>query len=198
MAGLVKTIQAEPIALQLIAAATGVVKSAVYNVSTFFSAVVYWDFSPSDTTAAAAATMLAIQASQKASGNDTWIQLQEWLSPGATGSNPGTGTNVAGSDQLTLSAGAIAANSLFFILDATLGNSEWGKRVAQAALVVTAEDGLTNAHAAQPVWVNGERYKIDVDLSGVKRLRIALYNNRGATTRPVYCRVGLTTCDEIQ
>jgi hypothetical protein len=198
MAGLVKTIQAEPIALQLIAAATGVVKSAVYDVSTFFSAVVYWDFSPSDTTAAAAATMLAIQASQKASGNDTWIQLQEWLSPGATGANPGTGTNVAGSDQLTLSAGAIAANSLFFILDATLGNSEWGKRVAQAALVVTAEDGLTNAHAAQPVWVNGERYKIDVDLSGVKRLRIALYNNRGATTRPVYCRVGLTTCDKIQ
>jgi len=198
MAGLVKTIQAEPIALQLIAANTGVVKSAVYDVSTFLAATVYWDFSPCDTSATPNATMLAIQASQKASGDDTWIQLQEWLSPTVVGSSPGNGSNGAGSAALTLSAGAIAANTIFFILDATLGNSEWGKRVSQAALVVTAEDALTNAHAAQPVWVGGERLKIDIDLTGVKRLRIVIYNNRGGANRQVYCRVALTTCDAIQ
>lgn len=197
MSALVKSIQALPFALQLVPSGTGVVHSAVYDVSGLFSGTVYWDFSPSDTTAAASATMLAVQSSQAATGDDTWIQLQEWLSYTTTGANPGTGTNLAASPTLTLSAGAIAANAVFFVLDATLGNSEWNRRVAQAALVVTAEDNFTYAHAAQPVWTGGERYKLDIDLTGVKRVRFALYNNRGATNRPVYCRVAFTTCDSF-
>jgi hypothetical protein len=198
MSALVKTIQTEPLALQLIAASTGVVKSAVIDVSTFFSGTVYWDFSPQDTTASAAATGLSIQSSQKAAGDDAWVPMQEWLSPTVTATiltqNAGGG---AGSNVIGVAAGTIGANLRFLLLDGTLANSEFCLRVAQSGANITVEDNLTNSHAANSLITGAERFKIDLDFTGIKRIRICVYNNRGATNRPVYCRVALTTCDSM-
>lgn len=202
MASPVKTIQAEPFAIQLVAAATGSIHSLVYDVSTKFSGSVFWDFAPADNTASAMATQLSIQCSQKATGDDTWVSLQDWLSPTIVGGTI-TASGTSGTPTLTTSAVTAAMNRYFLYEAGTIANSEWVMRTAQSGggptYTVTVEDNLAHGHlAGTPLLAGAERFKFDVDLTGVTRVRFSLYNNLGTTTRPVVCRVGFITVDSVQ
>lgn len=200
MASPVKQVQTEPIPLALVAANLGVLHSSVIDVSTYFSGTVYWDFAPTDNTLAAAATQLSIQMSQKASGDDAWVSLQDWLSPTVPGGTI-TCTAAGGTTALTASASTGAMNRYFIYEAGTIANSDFVLRVNQTGLgpySVTVEDNIAHAHlAGTPLLAGAERFAFPIDLTGVVRIRFSIYNNLGATNRPVVSRVALTTVNSI-
>jgi hypothetical protein len=193
-----KTVQAEPLVMQLISAGTGVTKSAVIDVTTKFSGTVFWDFAPTENTAGAS-TQLSIQASQKASGDTAWVTVQDWVSPTVLGGTA-TCTATAGASTL-LSTATMGAMQKMFIYEAgAIATSEFHTRVTVGApnFTVGLEDLLANNHGAgTPLLIGAERFSIPVDFSGFVRVRFCIYNANGATNRPVVCRIALTTVDSI-
>lgn len=176
-----------------IAAAAVNVKSAVIDVSGISDAAIFWDFAPVANTATPAATELCIQGSQKAAGDANWVNIQSWLSPtmvpDVLTQNAGGGI---GDATISTTAGTIATGLYFYVKDgADVG--EFVRKASGAAQVHTVEDLFTLAHAAATIYSKGvERFKFDIDLRNVTRMRVVINNNRG-TNRNVVSRVALIT-----
>jgi hypothetical protein len=201
MSNLTKTIQTELLGIQTVTAGSNV-KSAVLDVSTLFSGTFLLDFAAIATQATPAATEFCIQTSQKNSGNDTWVNMFTWLSSSAQAASltVSAGGGVAAT-TITLTPTLGSTNVYFFLKNGTLTNSEWPRRIAISGggpFVVTVEDGFTNDQSAAVGWNVAERYKYDVDFSSIRRIRVAVNNNRSASVnRDVVVRCALITADSI-
>lgn len=196
----------DPIAIQLITAGTAAVKSSVIDMSTKFSMSVFWDFSPAANTAGATSTQLSMQGSFKDAGDDAWVPLQDWLSPTAQSAAGALAVDATPLSPQTISVAAnISPNTYILFYEAgVIANSEWAFVVANAGgggpnYTLTLEQTLVRNHTIVNTVVHSyaARWKFDIDLSTIKRVRFCLFNSRGATNRDVVCRVGLTTLDSI-
>jgi hypothetical protein len=201
MSTLIKTVQTELLPITLIAANANFV-GAPFDVSTKFGGTFLWDFAAISTQATPAQTEFSVQASQKAAGNDTWVNVFTWLSSGVVGVNQTvSGGGGAGTTTITLTPTLGAVNVYFFLKNATLLSSEWSRRIAIAGagpFVVTTEDAFTNTQTAAASWTPADRYKFDIDFSSITRIRIMIGNNRSAAVnRDVVCRVALITADAM-
>lgn len=201
MSVLVKTVQTELLPITQINAGTNFTGTA-FDVSTKFAGTFLWDFAAVAATASPVATEFCIQTSQKATGNDTWVNAFTWLSS-ATQSASATvsaGGGV-GATTITLSVSLGSVNVYFFLKNSTLGNSEWARRIGQTGVgpfVVTVEDGFTNNQSAATGWTVADRYKFDVDFTSIWRVRVCINNFRSASNnRDIVSRVALITADSI-
>lgn len=201
MSTLTKTVQTELLPITLIAAGANFT-GAAFGVSTKFSGTFLWDFAAVNTQATPAQTEFVIQTSQKAAGNDTWVNVFTWLSPAAVAvtQTVSAGGGI-GATTITLTPTLGAVNVYFFLLNGTPANSEWSRRIGISGggpFVATVEDAFTNNQSAAASWTPAERYKFDIDFSSITRIRVCVNNNRSAAVnRDVYCRVALITADSI-
>jgi hypothetical protein len=200
MSSPVKVVQAEPFPMAQINSAVAVTKAGGalgIDVSTKYAATIYWDFAPLATTANCSPTNLSIQSSQKATGDDTWVPLQEWASATVTPLT-GTLTGIVGSGFT--SAANFGQNVFVLLVGAPLNTSEIHYITSVAGggpYTYTTEDTPSAGLAAAAVYTYAQRFKMDLDLSATSRLRFCIYNARGTTTRNVLCRLALTTLDSI-
>jgi len=201
MSNLTKTIQAEQLGIQLVAAGANVT-GAAFDCSTMFAGTFLVDWAAVNAQATPAATEIAIQTSQKATGTDTWVNMFTWLTSAAqaTALTVSAGGTV-GASTITLTPTLGPVNVYFFLKNGTLINSEWPRRIGISGggpFVVTVEDTFTNDQSAAVGWDVAERYKYDIDFSSIKRIRICVNNNRSAAlNRDVVVRAALITADSI-
>lgn len=189
---LTKTIQTPLLALKDIAA-NETFKSNEVDVSAISDAAILWDFAPVANTATPAATELAIQGSRKATGDSDWVNIQAWLSPSVV---PDVLTQNAGgainTNTIGLASGSVASGTYFYLKEGT-DSGEFHKSLGTAATTVTTEDNFAASHSGKTLYSKGvERFKFDVDLRNVTRLRVVINNNRG-TNRNIVSAIALIT-----
>ena len=203
MSVLYKTVQTPPLALQEVGQ-NSFVKSSVIDVSSIFSGAVYWDFVPAETSVAPAATNLVMETSQTATGNLGWVPMWVWASNDTNEApvvvSPVTGSTFTSTTDLGL-------NVWIFFYASPVSNGEFHyivKREANTPIAgtytYTTEDPPTNAvfgGGSNSVNTLAQRFRFDVDLSAVLRIRFAVFNNQAAVTRKIVTRVAFTTLDSI-
>lgn len=181
--------------------ANQVLKSDTLDVSTIFTAQLYIYFAPTSTSAITVGPELQIQSTPFASGDAGWMPIiNSYIFGTTTGnSNAVDGTEAAGSTLIEETTTTGLANGVIvFFKNATLANSEWSfVQSISAGVSFTILDGLTNAQTGSTWYNQGQFYRPIVDLSGVKRLRCVMNNNRNATARTCAIRVGLVELASI-
>jgi len=143
-------------------------------------------------------TEYVIQASQKASGNDTWRAIAsftaEITAPTAVTTD---GEETAGATDIECGASVPAVGDIIFFKNATLANSEWANVIAVDATggseYFTLEDGLTNTQAAGTYYTQGEQFVVTIDIHSITRLRVVCNNTKGTTNQAVVWRCAAIT-----
>lgn len=206
MAAPSKTIQTELLAITAVAAGAQQL-SSVLNVATVFQVTIFIDHArdTSDLLAMAGnGTEYRIQVSEKASGNDTWVDV-----PGGTVESAITASasiamdaqETAGATQIETGATLPAVGDIVFFQNATLANSEWGKVVSRVTTggseSFTLQYGLTNTQAAITVSNYASRWALTIDVMSYTRLQVVVNNNKGTTNKPINCRIAAITMDTL-
>lgn len=206
MAAPTKTIQTELLAITAVAANAQQL-SSVLDVSTKFQATIFVDHARDNADVAAMVgngTEYRVQVSEKASGNDTWVDV-----PGGTVESAITASASIVMDALEAAAATViecgatvpAVGDVVFFKNATIANSEWGKVVAIVTTggseSFTLQDGLTNEQAAITVTNQGTRWAMTLDVLSYTRLRVVANNNKGTTNKPIVCRIAAITMDTL-
>src|SRR3990167_6823821 len=162
-----ETIQTELLTAQTIAASTWVT-GTVLSVAGVKNATFFFDYGKANTVAVSGTgTEFRIEASQKASGNDTWRALTTWYAATAAVMSAAASATAgtAGASTITILSGtaAVVSDILFW----TSGTIEWSRVVAISTTAsFTVQDGLTANHvAATGIFGGGAQTTIVVDVS---------------------------------
>jgi hypothetical protein len=181
--------------------ANAVAKSTELNVASIFQARLFIDFAPTGVGAITVGPQLTIESTPFAAGDAGWRPI---ISPyvfdvATPNSSAVDGTEAAGQTLIEESTTTGLANDVrVFFKNSTLQNSEWSRvQAVSAGASFTIFDGLTNAQTGS-TWFNLAQYFTPlVDLSGTKRIRAVMNNNRNATARACALRVGLVELSEV-
>lgn len=192
----IKTIQTELLAITKVAA-DAQQKSSELTLTNIKRVVIFVDHGRTATTAfVGAGTEYRIEASQKATGNDTWrtIDSDTCVITAAT-EITADGAEATGQTLIEIGANTPVAGDIVFWENATLANSEWMKVVAiVAGTSFTILDGLTNDQAAaKKIYNKGEQFVSNLDVTGYTRLRVIVNNNNGTTNAQVVSRIAAIT-----
>jgi len=139
-----------------------------------------------------------VQASQKATGNDTWRALTSFTAAITVPVAMITDAEEAAA-QTVIECGAAlpAVGDIVFFKNATIANSEWANVVARDATVsaenVTLESGLTNVQAAGTYYTQGEHFVLTLNVESLSRLRVVCNNTKGTTNRAICWRCAAIT-----
>lgn len=194
---LTKTIQTELKAITNVSAAAQSISSTL-TITTGSKAAFFIDVAPEATNVPG--TEFRIEASQKASGDDTWVTLYSILSSKSTvNSNAVDGTEAVGSTVIeeTTTTG-LALGQIVFFKNSTIGNSEWGRIVAlSASTSFTLLDGLTNAQTGSTWYNQAERFELEFDVEALTRLRVVCNNNYAASSVAINWRCACITLDSF-
>jgi hypothetical protein len=160
------------------------------------TAAVFFDYGKGNTTAVSGTgTEYRIEASQKASGNDTWRAITTWYASTAAAMSSAASANAggAGASTITILSGTAAVVS--DIVCWTSGTIEWSRVVAISGTAsFTIQDGLTADHtAATGIFGGGAQAAMLLDVSAVTRIRASVNNNYPITSQPIIARVALIT-----
>jgi len=201
-----KTIQTELLAITAVAANAQQL-SSVFDISGKYQVTVFVDHARDSSDVAAMVgngTEYRVQVSQKASGDDTWVDLPGGTVESAITASPSIvmdAQETAGATQIETGATLAVKGDWVFFKNATLGNSEWGKVVSVVATggseSFTLQDGLTNTQNAITVTNQGARWAMTFDVMSYTRMRIVVNNNKGTTNRAIVCRIACITTDTI-
>lgn len=193
---LTKTIQTELLAITKVAA-DAQQKSSELALTNIKKVTIFIDHGRTATTAfVGAGTEYRIEASEKASGDDTWRTLASVEAIITAASEiTADGDEAAGQTLIEIGATTPAVGDIVFWENATLGDSEWGKVVAiDSGVSFTLQDGLTNAQAAaKKIYNKGEHFVLTLDVTAFTRLRVIVNNNSGTTNVEVASRIAAIT-----
>ena len=197
-----KTIQTELRAITAVASAAQD-KSSELDVSGKMSALLFIDFGL-DSATTPVGTEFRIEASQKATGNDTWRNLMSLIT-GVIAPVGMVTDGVEAADQTVIECGAVvpALGDIVFFKNATLSLSEWGLVVARVITggseTVTLLDGLTNQQAQGTYYNKAEQFLIPIDLiqTPATRLRVVCNNNYAASSASCVWRCAAITADSM-
>ena len=194
-----KTIQTELLAITKVAA-NAQQKSSVLALTNMKKVAILIDHGRTATTAfVVSGTEYVIQASQKASGDDTWRAIASVVCDITAASEiTADGDEAAGETVIDIGTTNPAKGDVVFWENATLGNSEWMRVVSVtdggAGSTFTIRDGLTNAQAAaKKIYNKGEHFVLSLDVSAFTRLRVVVNNNAGTTNAVVASRIACIT-----
>jgi hypothetical protein len=193
-----ETIQTEMMAIRTIAAST-YIASTILALTGVKQATFFIDHARAATAAFGTnGTQYLLQASEKATGNDTWRTLATFTADSTAASSAlSSGAIAAAATTIVILSGtAFVANDLVFIADTTAATaSEW---VRVVSVTGTASfkilDGITNAHADTEVLYNkAENFSVTVDCASLTRARVIVNNNASGTCQNIYSRVAVIT-----
>lgn len=173
MATFAKTGSLTLLALQSVAASSVAVGTAV-DVSTKMGGLVYVRFGRRSATAAGAGANIRLEASNAASGDNTWYPWNVFTSAfAAAEAEAVSGTVAAGATAITVAATAnLTAGDVIFIDNGTIGNSEWARiRTITTNTSVTVEDALVNAATGATIYDSAEIYAPVAMPEGAIRIR---------------------------
>lgn len=191
-----KTIQTELLAITKVAA-NAQQKSSELALTNMKKVTILIDHGRTATTAfVVAGTEYRIEASQKASGDDTWrtIASVEAIITAAI-EITAAGAEAIGQTLIACGDPEPAVNDIVFWENATLASSEWMKVVARVDNTsFTIQDGLTNAQAtAKKIYNKAEQFVLTLDVTAFTRLRVIVNNNNGTTNAQVASRIAAIT-----
>jgi hypothetical protein len=195
-----KTIQSEVQAMTTVSANDVSVTDAV-NVSNIQGAAIFIDHAPVGTDAPGVGTIYEIEASEKATGNDTWRTIAIYKSATiAAATVTVSESNYPAQTVIPMNptpAYTLTDNVFFFNTD-DFANSEWGKMADLSANVsIELRDGLTNTQASSVLYNRAEHYVALLDLTALTRLRVTCHNNGHADAEDVIWRVALITGEYV-
>ena len=196
--GLNKTVETELVAHTAIAASAQVV-SSVLSLVGIKKVAVFIDHGRAATTAfGTQGTEYRIEASQKASGNDTWRPIASVVASSAVASSiSATADEAAGQTVIeTVSATTLVAGDIIYWANSvTVNKGEWAKVVAVAAgTSITIQDGLTNAQDSDTsIFNKGEQFVLVLGVEALTRMRVVVNNNNSGTTIAIQSRIAATT-----
>jgi hypothetical protein len=195
-----KTIESELLAIQSVAASTQLKSSAISLSAGVKKATFFIDHGRTSSAAfGTQGTEYRIEASQKASGEDTWTPLVTILAESAACLAVAASADVAvGATTVVVTSGTSipSLGDIVFWANSTAATaSEWLKVITVTGTAsFTILDGLTNAQDSDTdIFTKGERYSFVVDVEGITRIRAIVNNNNSGTTLAVYSRVAVIT-----
>lgn len=196
MANYTKTVQTALFSLQERSSGT-VLFSSEISVTNTIAASVFFRFGR----CAAAALTTGCVFRVEAKGDDSaaaWFPLATIQTRiAAVESEAVSGTVNGGQAVVTVASTTnLTAGDIVFIRNTTPANSEWGRVLSVSTNTnITLEENLTNAQTGATVYDDAEIYPpIILDLSSVRKIRAAFFNNSGQT---VAIEARLITCDSI-
>src|SRR3990167_2151482 len=178
-AGAVKVSNVETIETELLAhtavAASAQAISSVLSLAGIKKVTVFIDHGRAATTAwNAVGTEYRVEASEKASGNDTWRTLASVVASSVVASSiSASGDEAAGQTVIqTVSATTLVAGQIIYWANSvTVASGEWGKIVSVAAgTSITLQDGLTNGQDSDTsIYNQGEHFVLVLGVESLTR-----------------------------
>jgi len=197
MATFTKSVQTALLAIQSVAASS-VVISAAFDMSTKLGGMVFVRFGRRIATAAAASANIRIEASHATSGDNSWYQLAIF-STGfvAVEGEVVTGTVAAGQKIITVANTTnLTIGDLIFIDNTTIANSEWHRiKSIVGNTSVSIEDDLVNAQTGASIFDAAEIFAPVLIPEAVMRIRVV--DDAASFTQAHAINVNLTTIDGI-
>ena len=197
MATFSKTVQTALLATQSVAASTVVISSA-FDMSTKLGGIVSVRFGRRIATAAGAGANIRIEASNATSGDNTWFPLTVFTTAFAACEGEAvSGTVNAGTNVITVASTTnLTAGDVIFIDNGTIANSEWGRiKSIVTNTSVTIEDNLVNAQTGSTLYDSAEIYAPVSIPEGVMRIRVV--DDGSLYTQAHAIQVSLMTIDGI-
>jgi hypothetical protein len=194
-----ETVETELLAASAIAASTTII-STVLSLSGHKQATFFIDHGRTTTVGfgALGGTNYMIQASQKATGNDTWRTLATFVCDSAGASSAlSSGAVATAATSITILSGTafVAGDKVMWANTAAPSSStEWAfvKDVTGTASF-TVLDALTNAQGSTVVITNkAEHFTVTVDTESLTRARVVV-NNTCGTTAIIRTRIAAIT-----
>lgn len=194
-----KTIQTALLSLQSVASNT-VVKSSELAVTSTLAASIYIHFGRRAATALTTGMIFRVEGSAKSSGDGHWFVIggaQFQTNIDSVGDEAVSGTCNAGQNEIAMaSTTGFSAGDLVYIDNSTIANSEWHRiKSVTTNTKIVLEDNLVNAQTGSTVYAGAQMFTANVDLSGVRRLRLVA--NGYGTGQAVAVEAEIITCDSI-
>ena len=192
-----KSIQADLLSLQSVAAST-VLISSDFDMSTKLGGMVLVRFGRRAATAAGAGVNIRVEASHASSGDNSWYPLAILTTNFAAAQDePVSGTVSAGTNVITVAATTgFTAGDIVFIDNGTIANSEWGRvKSIVAATSITIEDNLVNAQTSSNIYDSAEIFAPVVIPKEVTRIRVVA--DGSSFTQAFAVEASLITTDSI-
>lgn len=196
------TVQTDLAIIQTLAA-DGMVKSSEFTPAGKLTANIgIWHAKDNASASVGAGTKYVVSKSYTATGNDSWMPIT-WVQAGITAPTAMVTDGEEAAGQTVIECGAVVPviGDIICFKHATIGSTEFREVVARVTAggteSVTLKDALTNTQAQGTYYTQVEKFDIKVDLKGIIRLRVCVYNNLGSTNRAIIFRIALTTCDGI-
>jgi hypothetical protein len=195
--GMKKTVQTELVATQAIAVSTQV-KSTELSLTGVKKVTFFIDHARAGSAAFATnGTEYRIEASQKATGDDTWRTVASVEAGSAVAMTCAASGNYAiGASTITILSGtAMTLGGLYFWPSGAAASCEWFKvALATGTASFTTLDALTNAHAAASAIVgSAEQFVVVMDTESLTRARVIVNNNNTGASQAIYSRVAAIT-----
>ena len=194
-----KTIETEMMAIRSVAAST-LVASTVLALSGVKQATFFIDHGRASSAAfGTQGPEYWLQASQKAAGNDTWVNLATFTAESTACLAVAASADVAAAaTTIVITSGTSipsAGNIVFWANTVAATASEWMRCVGVTGTAnFLILDGLTNAQDSDTnIFTRAERFTVTVDCSSLTRARVVVQNNASGTTLAIYSRVAVIT-----
>ena len=189
-----KTVETELLGHTAIAASSQQL-SSVLSLVGIKKVTVFIDHGRAATTAfGTIGTEYRIEASQKASGNDTWVPMASVVAGSAVASSISASADEAAGQTVieTVSATTLVVGDLVYWANSvTISKGEWARVVSVAAgTSITIQDGLTNAQDSDTsIFNKGERFVLVLGVEALTRMRVVVNNNNSGTTVAIQSRI---------
>lgn len=198
MAALAKTAAQSLLTIQALAS-NAIVVSTIYDLTTQLAATLFLALGRDDTGGALAVPFnFRVQGTPDAAGDRRWMDLATFQSqltvPEAEAI---TGTQNAGATTITVASTTnFAIGQLFLLKNGTIGNSEFGRIKSFVANTSFAPiDAITNAQTGSTFYNQAEQFTIQLDLTGLRRIRVVADNS--GTGRSVVVEAYMITGDSF-
>jgi hypothetical protein len=194
-----ETIQTEMMATRSVAASS-IVASTILSLVGVKQATFFIDHGRSSSAAfGTQGPEYWLQASQKAAGNDTWVNLATFTAESTACLAVAASADVAAAaTTIVITSGTSipsAGNIVFWANTVAATASEWMRCVGVTGTAnFLILDGLTNAQDSDTnIFTRGERWTVTVDCASITRARVVVANTMSGTTLAIYSRVGVIT-----
>jgi len=197
MATFTKSVQTALLAIQSVAASS-VVISAAFDMSTKLGGMVFARFGRRAAAAAGVGANIRIEASHATSGDNSWYPLAIFTTSfSAVEGEAVTGTVAAGQKVITVASTTnLTAGDIIFIDNGTIANSEWHRiKSIVGNTSVTVEDDLVNAQTGATLYDAAEIFAPVSIPEAVMRIRVV--DDGSLFTQAHAINVNLTTIDGI-
>ncbi len=197
MATFTKTVQADLLSLQSVAASSVAVGTA-FDMSTKLGGLIHVRFGRRSATAAGAGVNIRLESSMASSGNNTWFPFALMTSAfAACEAEAVSGTVAAAATVITVASTTnLAAGDVIYIDNGTIANSEWARiKSIVTNTSVTIEDGLVNAQTGATIYDLAEIYSPIAIPEGAVRIRAVA--DGSLFTQAFAIQVSLMTLDSL-